>query len=131
MTVGMAKTIFVVCVIAWYAIRYPHARRSRRIAVHASARGLRESILIAIAAVGLGIVPIVYATSRVLRFADYAFVPATAWVGWLIFIFALWVFYRTHRELGRNWSVSLDIREQHTLITTGIYARIRHPMYSA
>jgi protein-S-isoprenylcysteine O-methyltransferase Ste14 len=42
----------------------------------------------------------------------------------------LWLFYLTHRELGQNWSVSLDLRERHTLVTTGVYALVRHPMYA-
>ena len=29
------------------------------------------------------------------------------------------------------WSVSLDLREDHKLVTTGIYEKVRHPMYSA
>jgi protein-S-isoprenylcysteine O-methyltransferase Ste14 len=40
-----------------------------------------------------------------------------------------WVFWRSHRDLGTNWSPTLEIREQHTLVTHGIYRRIRHPMY--
>jgi len=41
------------------------------------------------------------------------------------------MFHLTHKALGRYWSVSLQMREDHKLITTGIYARIRHPMYTA
>ena len=41
------------------------------------------------------------------------------------------MFHLTHRALGRNWSVSLDVRENHQLVTDGIYRRVRHPMYSA
>src|SRR5258705_12904216 len=44
---------------------------------------------------------------------------------------ALLMFKLTHRALGRNWSVRLDVREDHQLITEGIYRKIRHPMYSA
>src|SRR5258705_10175348 len=44
---------------------------------------------------------------------------------------ALLMFKLTHRALGRNWSVRLDVREDHQLITDGIYRRIRHPMYTA
>lgn len=39
--------------------------------------------------------------------------------------------WRTHRALGSNWSDSIELQDNHTLATTGIYARIRHPMYSA
>jgi len=38
---------------------------------------------------------------------------------------------RTHKDLGRNWSVTLEVREQHALVTNGVYSRVRHPMYSA
>jgi len=41
------------------------------------------------------------------------------------------MFQLTHRPLGRNWSVSLDVRESHQLVTDGIYRKIRHPMCSA
>ncbi|MCY1290614.1 Isoprenylcysteine carboxyl methyltransferase (ICMT) family protein [compost metagenome] len=44
---------------------------------------------------------------------------------------ALWTFRRTHKELGRNWSISLEIREKHQLISKGPYAVVRHPMYTS
>jgi protein-S-isoprenylcysteine O-methyltransferase Ste14 len=41
------------------------------------------------------------------------------------------MFRRTHKDLGRNWSVTLEIREHHSLVTHGVYSRVRHPMYTA
>ncbi|NOT29051.1 MAG: isoprenylcysteine carboxylmethyltransferase family protein [Planctomycetes bacterium] len=38
---------------------------------------------------------------------------------------------RSHADLGTNWSITLEVREQHTLVTRGVYARVRHPMYTA
>ena len=35
-----------------------------------------------------------------------------------------------HRALGRHWSASLRLRDDHQLVITGPYARIRHPMYT-
>jgi protein-S-isoprenylcysteine O-methyltransferase Ste14 len=131
MTPVLAKTIFVLCVVAWYIIRRPHARRSRRTPVQTSARGVRERVLIASAFIGLGIVPALYIFARFPRFADYPFVPALAWLGTLTFGAALWLFYLTHKELGRNWSISLELRENQTLVMSGVYSRIRHPMYTA
>ncbi|MEM8788896.1 MAG: protein-S-isoprenylcysteine O-methyltransferase, partial [Pseudomonadota bacterium] len=43
----------------------------------------------------------------------------------------LWLFWRSHADLGRNWSPQLELRQTHRLISSGIYARIRHPMYAA
>lgn len=35
------------------------------------------------------------------------------------------------RTLGRFWSVHVEIRENHTLIDTGPFRRVRHPVYAA
>lgn len=44
---------------------------------------------------------------------------------------ALALFHRIHRDLGRSWSVTLEIRDQHVLVTDGLYRHLRHPMYTA
>ena len=41
-------------------------------------------------------------------------------------LFAVWA--REH--LGRNWSRSVTIKQDHELITTGPYAVLRHPIYT-
>ena len=48
-----------------------------------------------------------------------------------VFALALWIFWSAHRELGRNFSPTLVVREKHTLVTQGIYGYMRHPMYTA
>ena len=75
--------------------------------------------------------PAIYVLTGQPKFAAYPFSPLLAWLGAATFALALWLFHRTHRELGRNWSVTLEIREQHALVTTGVYSRLRHPMYAA
>jgi protein-S-isoprenylcysteine O-methyltransferase Ste14 len=92
----------------------------------------------AISFLGLGLIPLVFVITNLARthwkflaFAEYPFQPALVWAGTAVFAFSLWLFRRTHKDLGRNWSVSLDIRETHKLITRGVYAKVRHPMYSA
>ena len=77
------------------------------------------------------VLPLTFVLSDQPKFANYTFMPWLAWLGAAVFALALWLFYRTHHDLGRNWSVTLEIREQHKLITSGVYSRLRHPMYSA
>jgi protein-S-isoprenylcysteine O-methyltransferase Ste14 len=43
----------------------------------------------------------------------------------------LWLFHRSHVDLGTNWSISLELRENHQLVAHGVYRRVRHPMYTA
>jgi protein-S-isoprenylcysteine O-methyltransferase Ste14 len=40
--------------------------------------------------------------------------------------FAVWA----RRHLGRNWSVQVVVKEDHTLIRTGPYRYVRHPIYT-
>jgi len=131
MTPTISKVIFVALVIGWYLIRYKYARRSRRARVVRSARGPLETALLLISLSGLGLVPLAYVATGMPRFADHSFYPWLAWLGSFFAIAALGVFHLTHRALGRNWSISLDVRENHELVTEGIYRRVRHPMYSA
>jgi protein-S-isoprenylcysteine O-methyltransferase Ste14 len=131
MTPWIAKLTFVLMTIGWYAIRFEHARRSRRLAVRHNARDLRENVLLLISLSGLGILPMLYVATGFPRFADYPFRPVQAWLGVVFAVAALLLFQMTHRALGRNWSVTLQLRQEHKLITSGIYRKIRHPMYTA
>src|SRR3982074_1521932 len=131
MTPALSKFVFVMLAIGWYLIRYKYARRSRRTPVLRSARGSRETALLLISLIGLGGLPLVYIVTAIPHFAAYALQPVQAWLGLFVAVAALVMFRLTHRALGRNWSVSLDVREGHQLVTDGIYRKVRHPMYSA
>lgn len=131
MTPDIAEIIWVVGAVGWYVIRYPHERRSRRTAVSRDRADRIELLLMTISATGLGVVPFVYVLFGFGGVADYGFSPAQGWIGTALFAGSLYLFYRTHRDLGRNWSVTLKVREAHRLITQGVYAYVRHPMYTA
>jgi protein-S-isoprenylcysteine O-methyltransferase Ste14 len=93
--------------------------------------GWRESGLLALAFVGLWLVPLVYALTGFPAALDRPLIPAIAVLGTAVLCGALLLFYRSHADLGRNWSISLQIRNEHRLVTTGIYRFIRHPMYAS
>jgi protein-S-isoprenylcysteine O-methyltransferase Ste14 len=131
MTPALSKLVFFMLAIGWYLIRYEYARRSRRERIVRSVRGPRERILLLGSFTGLGILPFLYIATAIPHFAGYRFQAAQAWLGLLFAIMALIMFQLTHRALGRNWSIRLDVRENHELITDGIYRKVRHPMYSA
>lgn len=138
MTRTIAFIVFLVATVIWFIIRHPARRGAKKTAVKESGRSPREKILMGISLAGLGLIPLAYVIANLARprlnflaFAEYPFQPGAAWLGTLVFAFSLWLFRRTHKDLGRNWSVSLDIRETHKLITQGVYSKVRHPMYSA
>jgi len=129
-TVTVSKIAWLTFCVLWFILRLQPRRRSRKTPVRHSARDTREIILLACSLTGLGIVPFVYVATGFPRFASYPMTAAQGYLGIAILLGVLWLFYRTHRDLGRNWSVSLDLRERHTLVTTGVYASVRHPMYA-
>lgn len=131
MTPLVAKVIWCLGVVGWFVIRYPHERRARRTPKLRRSDRSRELVLMAISATGLGVLPAVYVFTNASAFASYTFRPWQAWLGAAVFAAALWLFYRTHKDLGRNWSVTLEVRDRHTLVTDGVYRCVRHPMYSA
>jgi protein-S-isoprenylcysteine O-methyltransferase Ste14 len=131
MTPFIAKLIWWAGIIGWYVIRYPHQRRSRKTPIASRGEPTREGILLTISFAGLFILPVIYVMVGEPQVADYPFHPLLAWFGTAVFAVALLVFYLTHHDLGRFWSVTLEIRQAHQLITTGIYRHVRHPMYAA
>ena len=91
----------------------------------------REIFILLLLLLGGFIMPIIYATTDWLDFADYTLPAWAGWLGVLILAAGLFVFWRAHADLGLNWSPSLEIREKHELITRGIYGVVRHPMYAS
>jgi protein-S-isoprenylcysteine O-methyltransferase Ste14 len=53
------------------------------------------------------------------------------WVGLALGLASLGLWTWTHVALGRFWSVPLQLRADHRLVTSGPYSRVRHPMYAA
>jgi protein-S-isoprenylcysteine O-methyltransferase Ste14 len=125
-----AKAVVIAASLALIAIRAPHGHRSRRVKVEKSFSGRLEFYMLMLAWVGF-FIPIIWICAPVFWFAEYRlhWTPFTA--GVIVYIFSLWLFYRSHADLGRQWSITLEVREEHRLITQGVYRRIRHPMYTA
>jgi protein-S-isoprenylcysteine O-methyltransferase Ste14 len=51
------------------------------------------------------------------------------WLGIIIAIPPLFYLVWVHRHLDTQWSIALELQEDHKLITSGPYSRVRHPMY--
>ncbi|MHB1417180.1 MAG: protein-S-isoprenylcysteine O-methyltransferase [Chloroflexota bacterium] len=116
-------------------LRLPYARQRRRMPrterrVSLAERGLLAGLSLA----GL-LLPLLYSLTGWLDFADYRLSPPAraraGSIGTGFLAAAIWLFWRSHRDLGANWSPSLELGTQHTLITQGVYGVIRHPMYAS
>ena len=126
----LAKGVVLAASIAMVVIRAPHGQRSRGVPVAKSRKGPVEVVLLTLAMVSF-FVPLIWIATPLLAFADFPLRPAPLVAGTLCLVLGLWLFHRSHADLGTNWSVTLQVRETHRLVTEGVYGRIRHPMYTA
>src|SRR5260370_679280 len=125
-----AKAVVLLASIVMVAIRAPHGQRSRAIPVVRNQKGPLETVLLSIAWAAF-FLPLIWIATPLFAFADYPLHPVPLFIGVLCLVLGLWLFHRAHADLGTNWSITLEVREKHQLVTHGIYRWVRHPMYLA
>jgi protein-S-isoprenylcysteine O-methyltransferase Ste14 len=125
------KTVVLATLLAYCVIRAPHGQRSRTVRVTDDRKGPLEIGLLIGATLGTTLLPLVWVATGFPAWSNYSLRPVPYALGLLLMAAGLWLFWRSHADLGTNWSVTLQTRENHRLVTTGVYRRIRHPMYSS
>src|SRR3954454_20391873 len=127
MNAWYAKALVLAGLVGISVIRGPHARQSARVAVVKSRRGRLETVLLAMA-FAASFLPLLWVVAPpVLAFADYRLRPAPFAAGCVLMGLGLWYLYRSHADLGSNFSLTLEVREGHSLVTEGVYRHVRHP----
>ncbi|MBI3541740.1 MAG: isoprenylcysteine carboxylmethyltransferase family protein [Deltaproteobacteria bacterium] len=127
----IGKALVLVGIVVTVAIRVPFDSKSNKVRVVDNRKGTREIILLALMSLGVFILPVVSVATSWLSFADYPLHPVALVAGALCLVANFWLFYRSHADLGTNWSMTLEVRENHQLVSNGVYQKIRHPMYAA
>ncbi|MEM7164353.1 MAG: protein-S-isoprenylcysteine O-methyltransferase [Planctomycetota bacterium] len=117
--------------VVYVAIRHVYQKRTAANEHEVRRIDTTERILLTIVLLGSLLLPVLYLFTPLLRFADYRLPAVLPWIGSGAQLVALWLFWRSHADLGVNWSISLEVRSGHQLVTHGVYRRVRHPMYSA
>ena len=126
----IAKAVVLAATVIMMAIRGAHGQRSRSVKVAKSYKTRLETGLLVLAWVGF-LVPLIWVASPAFRFSEYPLRAVPLAAGMMCYVIGLWLFYRSHADLGKNWSITLEVREGHRLVTHGVYRGVRHPMYSA
>ena len=127
--------VFIAGLFLLEAIRFPHRKRNKRDRragrIVEGRIDATETVLMTLSIVGLWLTPLFHGFADWLDFANYS---RPFWVGLLglpPLAVAIWLLLRAHADLGMNWSPTLEISREHTLVTGGIYGVIRHPIYAA
>jgi len=125
------EVLFLVGLIIGSVIRALYTTRHKRNRIAEGYETALHGLLLFLASLGLIVIPLFYILTPWLDFADYHLLTGAGWVGVAVFAAALCLLWRSHADLGDNWSPHLEIREEHSLVTQGVFRHIRHPMYAA
>jgi protein-S-isoprenylcysteine O-methyltransferase Ste14 len=128
MDTAALKIIYLVGFVLSVLIRWPHGKRNKQNHIVESRKTPLEIALLLFTSAGMLIVPLVYALTPLLDSFSYQLPVWANVAGIVLFAGALFLFWRTHRDLGRNWSATLELRDGHILVMEGIYKYVRHPL---
>jgi protein-S-isoprenylcysteine O-methyltransferase Ste14 len=124
------KLVYLIEYVGITIVRTIHTHPYRREKVAIDHKTTIDLILLAL--VGLSMLtPLIYIFSSLFDFADYNLPRWAGWLGAAIFAVGIWLLWRSHADLGRSWTPTLGFREDHHLVTDGVFRYIRHPMYAA
>ena len=123
--------VFAIGFVVYVATRGKFAARTKGNESMNRRVGLQEKTLLPVVICTSLLFPIIYLFTPLFSFADYELSNAVHSCGLVFMIVGLWLFWRSHSDLGLNWSATLETRKGHEIIKHGVYRRIRHPMYSA
>jgi len=124
------KIIYFILFVVVFIVRkiFTAGNKKQEFVVEEKSAG--DVLLLTFDGIGM-LIPLVYVFSTWLDFADYNMPDWVGWIGIVLFMDAIMVLYFSHAHLGKNWSPVLGIQKEHTLVMSGIYKYIRHPMYAA
>jgi protein-S-isoprenylcysteine O-methyltransferase Ste14 len=129
-------TIYFAGIVAEMVIRLPHERRRKRTSMAVDHVDRQERALLGLLFLGMFFLPVAYAAApSLMKEVDYRWSERArrraGMLGAALLAAAVWLFWRSHADLGRNWSPTLQLREEHQLVTGGVYRWVRHPMYAS
>ena len=124
------KIVYFIELLIATIIRITYTSNYKKLNYDIQKKSKVDSIFLGINGIAMTL-PIIYVFSSLLDFANYSLPNWCGWTGAVLFGFSIWLLWRSHYDLGRNWTPTLGLRYEHKLITYGVFKYVRHPMYAA
>ena len=122
----LAIIILITLLIRWY-YRFKFYHKTQKVA---SSFKTREIVIAG--SIGLSFfIPIVLYYTDKLRFFNLNFPISVRILGGFFLLLNTLFLGWIHYTLGKNWSPILEIHKEQTLIISGPYKYVRHPMYTS
>ena len=127
------RLLFIAIYVVFFGVRIRYRVESvRRTPEERHPAGGKAYGLLIIAILGYFVSIVLYMLA--IPWTSWSQIVVPSWLRWLgvvgaisSVLFVAWI----HRTLGRQYSAELAIQKDHALVTSGPYARTRHPMYTA
>jgi protein-S-isoprenylcysteine O-methyltransferase Ste14 len=124
------KIVYFIEMILISTVRSIGTTKFRRLETAEDRSSILDTTLLALNGVAM-ILPLFYVFTSWFDFANFALPVWLRWIGAALFLFAAYMLWQTHQAMGRNWTPTLGIRDDHQLVKDGIFRFVRHPMYAS
>ncbi len=119
-----------ILIIIFFLIRAPSVVSASKTEKTEEKKPTRERLLVMLNFIGMMGIPFVYILTPWLVYFSYPLPEFFRFFGIGFCTSGLILLVWVHRTLGQHWSMMLKLGEEHKLVITGPYARVRHPMYT-
>lgn len=124
------REALAIMIIAFFLIRAPSVLSAAKTEKTEEKKPIRERVLVFLNLIGMMVLPILYILTTWLDSFSFPIPEVFRLLGIAFNVIGLILLIWVHRTLGKHWSMMLNLGEEHKLITSGPYSRVRHPMYT-
>ena len=128
---GVFDYIFIAMIVLCLLIRGPWEYRNKKLKPVESRDSGKERFNLLLVFTGSVTMPVLYLATPWFDFANYQGSLLQGVLGSVAAVLGVYLFWRSHHDLGRQFSPKLEMQEGHALVAEGVYKRVRHPMYTA
>lgn len=117
--------------ILFFCVRAPYVYKSKARTTAVKMNSTADRMLFSLTSVGMVLLPLAYSLTPYLDAFSVPMPDTLRIAGGAVYLSALVLMLMILRELGGDWSMGVELKEEHHLVTSGPYQYVSHPMYTA
>lgn len=121
----------LVLLFLFFCVRAPWVYKSKTRKTAVKTKSTPDQMLFILSTIGMVAVPLLYSLTPYLSAFSFPLPDTIRIAGGAVYLAALALMLLVLRELNSDWSMAVELKEDHRLVTSGPYHSVRHPMYTA